>query len=345
MMKTWAEDVASIDEKILSKGGVLLLLPLMVYAYNRAGLRFGYSVTDNIYQLDIKDAGQIMGVRPYFFSSGSFDFDYAGDVSLINFDATNLLMANGIKITKIALLPGVGNKAAIYADLYSFYTPSYEEYRIADMILGNSLKIYFGKYLFSPEAEVRYRYYFADSMNSYLEPILQMGLGIPLPYFLLTPKLGVGFRNYLEEFVPLYTATSHFYFPLTLDFSIAFSLNFSYISYPESEYITQVRYIDDPFFEEENINALSEINIVINRTITQQRLFVEARLDYFNKEFYTIDDLDRADKGIELSLQFTKFMSDNLILRITGQSLINTSTIEDFDYMKNEVGMNFELIF
>lgn len=337
--------MVTATNKILLRGGVILLLPLIAYSYNRAGLQVGYSVTDNIYQLDIKDAGQIMGVNPYFSSSGLLDFDYVGEISLINFDAANLLVANDIAITKNILLPGVGNKTAFYADIYGFYTPSHEQYRIAEMVLGNSLNVYFGNYLFFPETKLRYRHYFSDSISSYLEPSVQIGLRIPLPYFSLIPKLGAGFRHYLEEFVPLYTAASHLYFPLTLDFSIAFSLYFLHASYPQSDYITSLRYVDDPFFEEENINKISELSISINRILAKQRVFVEARFDILHKEFYEIENLDRSDKRLQFSLQFTKFINDNLGLHINGYSLINTSTLEDFDYIKNAVELNLELIF
>lgn len=340
--------MVTATNKILLRGGVILLLPLIAYSYSpqeHTGLQIGYTITDNIDQLNLRDAGQIINASPFFFYSGFLQFDYAGDISLINFESDNLLVANDIKITKNVLLPGIGNKTAIYADIYSFYTPSYEQYRIIDITAGNSLHIYFGNHPFSLDMKVRHKYYVLDSLDDYLEPSLDMALGIPLPYSLFTPNLEIGFRKYLEELIPFYSTGSKLFLPLTLDFSIAMGMKYLRSSQPQSDYIIPLRYVDDPFFEEENISELFGLDISVTRTIVKKRIFAEVKIALFRKIFYEIQELERIDKGLQLSVRFTKFINDNLRLHVNGNNHINTSTIEDLDYMKNEVELNLELIF
>ncbi|MGB7056014.1 MAG: hypothetical protein WBE28_11920 [bacterium] len=340
--------MVTATNNILLRGGVLVLLPLLASSYSPykyAGLHVGYTITDNINQLNLRDAGQIISASPFFFYSGFLQFDYAGDVSLINFESANLLVANDIKITKIVLIPGIGNRTAIYADIYSFYIPSFEQYRIFDIIAGNSLHAYFGNYPFSLDIKVRHKHYVLDSLNDYLEPSLDMTLGIPLPYSLFTPDIEIGCRKYLEEFVPFYSTGSELFFPFTLDFSVAMGMKYLRSSQPQNDYIIPLRYVDDPFFEEENISELFDLDVSVTRTIAKKRIFAEAKLSLFHKVFYEIEDLERIDKGLQLSVRFTKFINDNLRLHVNGNTEINTSTIEDFDYMKNEVDLNLELIF
>jgi hypothetical protein len=340
--------VVTVTRKIFFRGGVLVLLPLIASSYSpkeHAGLQFGYTITDNINQLNLRNAGQIINASPFFFYSSFLQFDYAGDISLINFESANLLLANDIKITKNVLLPGIGNKTAIYADIYSYYTPSYVQYRIFDITAGSSLHTYFGNYAFSLDMKVRHKNYVLDSLDDYLEPSLDIALSIPLPYSLFMPNIEMGFRKYLEEQVLFYSTGSELSFPLTLDFSIAMGMEYSRSSQPQSNYIIPLSYADDPFFEEENISELFDLDISVTRTIAKKRIFAEAKLTLFRKVFYEIEDLARIDKGLQFSLRFTKIIKDHLRVHVNGNNHINTSTIEDFDYMKNEVELNLELIF
>ena len=154
MMNMWAVEVVTVTSRVLSRGGALMLLPFIAYSfspYEHAGLQFGYSMTDNVNQLNIREAGQIAHINPQFIYSGVLELDYIGEFSLINFDFTNLLVVNDVKIAKKILLPGIGNNTAIYIDLYNFYTPSYEQYRITNVIAGHSLNAYLGNHLFSSE--------------------------------------------------------------------------------------------------------------------------------------------------------------------------------------------------
>lgn len=348
MMNLWAADVVTATSNILLRGGVILLLPLIAFSYSPqeyTGLQIGYTITDNIDQLNLRDAGQIINASPFFFYSGFLQFDYAGDISLINFESDNLLVANAIEITKNILLPGIGNKTAIYAELFSFYTPSYQQYRLFDIMAGNALNAYLGDYLFSLDTKAHYKYYLMDSLNGYLEPSLNLSCGIPLPYFLFTPEIEIGFRQYLQEFVPFYRNGSELFFPLTLDFTVGVGIEYLRSSQPQSDHIIPLRYVDDPFFEEENISELLGLDISATRTIVKKRIFAEVKLVLFRKIFYEIQDLERIDKGLEFSIGFTKFIRDDLRLHVNGHNHLNTSTIEDFDYMKNEIEVNLELIF
>jgi hypothetical protein len=340
--------MATATRKLLITGGVLLLLPLLAFSYNPhkgAGFQLKYSATDNIYQLNIRDAGQIVSLSPFVFYEDFFEFNYAGDFSLINFDGNNLLFTNDIRIAKTILLPGVGNKMAFYADLYSFHAPSYEQYRVSNITAGNSLHAYLGNHLLSTETRVRFKHYPLDSLNDYLSPNITVGLGIPLPYVMFTPTVGFGFRSYRDEFLPLYTARSEFYLPLTLDFSALFGLNFMHVTRPQHDYIIPLEYIDDPFFEEENINQLFELQVSTTRTFARNRAFIEARLTLFSKEFYEVESLERRDSGLHVFIELTKLFADNLALHLNGYSRFNASTIDDFDYTKNGIELSLELIF
>jgi hypothetical protein len=340
--------MVTATNRVLITGGVLLLLPFLTYSYDPnkgAGFQFRYGLTDNIYQLNIKDAGQIVSLSPFAFCEGSLELNYGGDISLINFDANNLLLANDIRVTKTVLLPGIGNKTAFYADLYSFHAPSYEQYRVVNITAGNSLHAYLGNHLLSTETKVLFKHYPLDSLNDYLEPKITLGIGIPLPYVVFTPTVGFGFRSHQGEFVPLYTARSEFYLPLTLDFSALFELSFMHATRPQHDYIIPLEYVDDPFFEAENINQLFELQISATRTLARNRVFVETRLALYSKEFYEIENLERRDGGLHILVQLTKLFTDNFALHLNGHSRFNASTIDDFDYMKNGIELSLELIF
>ena len=340
--------MVTATSRILRKGGAILLLPFIALSYNPnkgGGIGFGYGITDNIYQLSIRDGGQIISISPYLFYSGPLDIDYAGDISLINFETDNLVLTNEMEMAKKILLPGIGNKTAFYVDVFSFYTPGYEQYRTIDVTGGNSLQAYLRNYFISLNTKLRYKYYLLDSLNGYLEPLINFACGIPLPYFVFTPDIEIGFRKYLEEFIPFYRTGSNLFFPLTMHLSAAMEINYLHSSTPQNDYITPLRYADDPFFEEENLEELLNLKLMATRTIAKKRIFAEVQVSLFRKAFHEVEDLERIDKGLDFALRFTKFIGGNLRLRLDGKSHINSSNIEDFDYMKNTIEMNLELIF
>ncbi len=340
--------MVTVISRIILKGGVLLLLPFIALSYSPTkggAIGLGYGVTDNLYQLNIRDAGQTIALNPYLFYAGFFDIDYSGSITLINFDTDNLLLSNEMEIAKEILLPGIGNKTDFYAGISSFHTPGYDQYRTMEIAGGNSLRVYFHNYLFSIETKARYKHYLLDSLNDYLEPCLNLAFGLPLPYSILTPALEIGFRKYLQELVPFYRAGTSVFFPLTLDFSASMEMHYWHASQPQFDHIIPLIYADDPFFEEENLNAMLTLDISAARMFHKHRASAEANLDLFRKTFYEIEGLQRTDSGLIISIRINKLVRENLRLALKGYTHVNTSTVEDFDYMKNEIALNLELIF
>ena len=332
--------------KILSTGGaILLLLPLFIYSYSIEGVSFAYNLTNNVNGFELSGGGQVASLRPYVFNESSVTFTYNGDFSMIDFNPTNFYMANNLGLAKKILLRGVGNRNTLYAGLYSFYAPSYTLYNIADIIAGDSLNMYVGKLLLSSDARIRYKYFHTGLINSYYEPRLKTAIRIPLPYTYFTPKLEGGFRIYNEEFVPFYIAEAQILFPLTIDLSAAtwFALNMA--SHPDSEYITPIQYVDDPFFEEENISEKYELGLYVTKSFVKQRAFIEARTNLFRKFFYAMEGMEREDEGIRVSLQYTRFVSSTFVFYAKVSTLFNSSTVNDFDFIKNDLELIFELIF
>lgn len=333
------------DSGILSTGGAaLLLLPIFLFSYNTQGVSLAYNLTNNINQFNLSTGGQIVGLRPYFFLEDVFNVDYEGDFSLVNFEPRNLLMANTAALSKAILLPGVGNRTTLYARLYSFHAPSYDPYGLADAVFGDSIRLYTGKFLFMPDARVRYKYFFSDSITSYLEPQVKLGLKIPLPYAFFTPSASAGLRIYGEESTPFFRTSAQLFFPLSIDFSISTTFTFGKATPPDSAFIVPATYIDDPFFEEENIEDIYDLELGINRSDIRERAFIEFRGNLFRKNFLEVNGEGRTDEGIGLSLQYTKFMSSTFVFHVTVGTLLNSSTRPEFDFMKNDLELIFELI-
>lgn len=332
--------------KILSMGGaILLLLPLFVYSYDIQGVSFAYNLTNNINGFDLSGGGQIASVRPYVFNEDAIIFNYNGEFSVIDFNPTNFYMANNLAMAKKLLLRGVGNKTTVYAGLYSFYAPSYPLYNIIDVVGGDSLNMYVGNFLFSSEARVRYKYFYSDIITNYIEPRLKTNIRIPLPYTYFTPHLEGGFRVYGEEALPFYGAGAQIYFPLTMDLSLATWFAFNEVAYPETEYITPLQYVDDPFFEEENIDEKYELGLHVTKSFLKQQAFIEASVNLFRKRFYALEGMGREDESAHISLQYTRFVSSKFVFYVKTSTLFNSSTVTTFDFVKNDLEIIFELIF
>jgi hypothetical protein len=334
------------DSKILSTGGaVLLLLPLLIYSYSIEGVSFAYNLTNNINGFDLSGGGQIVSLRPYVMNEDEVIFNYNGDFSIIDFDPTNFYMANNIAVAKKLLLRGVGNKTTLYAGLYSFYAPSYPLYNIIDVVGGDSFNMYMGNFLFSSDGHVRYKYFYSDFIRSYYEPGLKARIRIPLPYTYLTPRFEGGLRIYGEEVIPFYVTGAQLYFPLTMDLSLATWFAFNDVSYPDSEYITPIQYVDDPFFEEENINEKYELGLHVTKSFIRQQAFIEASANLFRKRFYDMEGMSREDEGVNVSVQYTKFVSSTFVFYVKASTMFNSSTVTTFDFVKNDLQLIFELIF
>ena len=323
----------------------MLLLPLFVYSYSIEGVSFAYNITNNINGFDLSGGGQVVSLRPYVLNEDVVIFNYNGDFSLIDFNPTNFYMANNIGVAKKVLLRGVGNKTTLYAGLYSFYAPSYTVYNIIDVIGGDSLNMYVGDFLFSADGRVRYKHFYSDFIKSYYEPQFKTNIRIPLPYMYFTPRFEGGFRIYGEEAIPFYAAGAQLYFPLTMDLSFATWLGLSQVSDPDTEYIAPIQYVDDPFFEEENINEKYEIGLHVTKSFMKQQAFLEVDANLFRKRFYEMEGMSREDEGAYVSLQYTKFVSSTFVFYVKASTVFNSSTVNTFDYVKNDLELIFELIF
>lgn len=331
--------------RILSTGGVLLLLPYFIHSYSTQGVSFAFNLTNNVNQYNLSGSGQIAGIRPYFFLEDAVNVDYEGDLSMINFDPYNLLISNTLALSKDIFLPGVGNRTTLYARGYSFHAPSYDEYGTADVVLGDSIRYYAGTLLFLPDARVKYKYYYSDLMMNYLEPWAKIGVRIPLPYAFLTPSAGAGLRLYGEESTPFYNVSAQLLFPLSLDLSLSAQFTYGRATPPDSVFIVPLTYADDPFFEAENLEEVYDLGLSVNRSLLKDRAYVETRIDLFRKNFYEMNGEGRIDEGLNLSLIYTRFMTREFVFHLRVGTLLNSSTRAEFDFMKYDLELIFELIF
>lgn len=335
-----------VRNKILSTGGVVLLLPFLLYSYTNKGLSFSYTATDNVYLLNIKDNGSIIDISPFFRYEGFFSFMYNGNVSLINFDNNNIFLTNNLSLQKNCYFAGVGNKNITYVSLYSFLPVSRDIYTYMELSFGNSLNIYLvDKYLFAPDINLKYKNFSSDSMSDYLEPNIKSSIKIPLPYFFFIPEIGAGMKMYDNEALLFYTILSYFDFPLTMNFSAALSLSYSHTQHPEDVYPIDAAYADDPFFEQENLSHISEIILSVNKVFLKQYSQLSLDVQIFEKDFFEVDNRGRNDNGLKASVAFTKFIQRNLSLAVRFESLFNSSSLDDFDYNKNNLELSFQLIF
>lgn len=327
-------------------GGVLLLLPLLLYSYNPKGLSISYSSTDNIYLLDIKDRGSITSISPFLSYDNFIDFQYYGNFSVINFDESNLYLDNYIELQKEVYLPGVGNKNIFYFNFYNFFSTSYEIYRLYEVALGDSLNIYFkNNYLLSSGIKLKYKAFPHDSINNYIEPGVNLSIAIPLPYFFFTPRVSTGFRIFNDESMLFYKVSSSIYFPMTLDFSLSLSLSYYNLQPPDIEFPIIKTYSDDPFYEVESIKEMTEFNIYLFKLFSDIDSRVDLNLHLFDKRFFEVDNISRNDKGFKVNIKFSKMLSENLITDVKFESYINSSTFPDFDYTRNTFGLSLQLIF
>lgn len=334
------------DSKSYSTGGViLLLLPLFVFSYSMRSVSFASIITNNINEFNQSSAGQITSLKPYFLYDEFLTFNYSGDLSVINFNATDLFVANDVELAKNVLLPGVGNKTIAYTKFYTFYAPSYDLYNNIDIRCGDLLDFYFGNLLFSSDAYVSYKHYYSDDIMSYLEPRLKADLRVPMPYAFLTPQFASGARIYASEFIAFYTAATQLHFPLTMDFSISSRFTFHHVIQPESEYITPLQYADDHFFEKVNLNQTYDLDIFITKTFIKQQASVETHLILFHKKFYEMEGIGRTDDGLQVDLQYKKLLTSRLDFSVRASTWINSSSVDDFDFLKSDLELIFELLF
>ena len=327
-------------------GGILLLLPLCLYSHNNKGLSLSYTASDNLYLLNIKESGSIISISPFIQYQSYFDFNFDGTVSLINLSTTNLFLENNFELQKVLYLPGVGNKNSTYLRLYSFLATSYKIYRFVNLSIGDSINVYIlNNYLFSSGIGVTYRLFLSDSLSDYLETEARSSISIPLPYFFFIPEVTGGLKMYENETLPFYKFSPKLNFPLLLNFSFGVSFVYSYFTPPKGDLLLSSIYTDDPFFEEEVVEQMLGVKIYSKKLFLQNYSQLNIGLQAFEKKFFEVDNQERKDKGLIANVTLKKFININSSFSIHLESLLNSSTIKDFEYTKNSIELRFELIF
>lgn len=337
-----------VTNKIVSWGGgiIVLLLPALVLAGGTKGLSLSYSVSDNLYLLSTKEPGSFLTVSPFLLFSHHFDVAYHANLYIINFATENAFLENSLSLQKHLYLSGVGNKNSIYVHLYSLFAPSLEIYQYTSLSAGDSMNYYlFGSLLCAPGIALKYRHFVAESLPDYLEPGFHSSLSIPLPYFFLVPGGAVGAKVYEERTLPFYRIYTRFDFPLSMDLSVDAAVDYQNYAVSDEFPPITLSLIDEPFLEEETIEDRASASLTLQKRFPREKMVADAHLIVFKKNFFPLEDLTRADSGISMSLQLTKTLDPRSTLSLSLESLINSSSVDDFDYTRNSFGIRINLIF
>lgn len=336
---------ARISIKGILGGGALLLLPLVLFSDNSAGLALAFTATDNLQFLNIKDQGASVTISPFLRHQGFVTFTYDGAISLIGLDQNNLFFGNDIALIKHMFLPGVGNKNTLYLDAYVLLTSTFDIYRMNEYSLGDSLSVYIAKkYYFIADLQGHYTDYRNDSLTDYLQAHLRTSLSIPMPYFFLTPSVRGGFRIYEDQTLPFYGGSVSIDLPLTLDFSLTAAGTFLRHSEPTT-HITVLTYADDPFFEKENLEQTADIMVGCTKLFLAQRSRLNLNVQLYDKRFFELDNMGRQDEGFTCRALLTHTIDRNSVVSIGYSYLANSSTLGSFTYDKNTIDLSLQLLF
>lgn len=324
------------------RGGVILLLPFVIYSASTLSLNI--SATDNINMLNLKTPGIVFGVAPIYDFRDHFGLHYDGAFSLINLIPENLIIENYLKVEKTIDFEGVGNRNFIAGKIYSFFPVSFNIYQLFDFGLSDSLNYYIkDRYLFAPDIRLKYRYFLSDSIIDYTETKIGSGLRIPLPYLFFTPYGAVGMRYLSQDALFLYSLVFDFSFPLTGDFSLGAYIKYDHIGESENSSIITLEYADDPFFEYENLHQAQQMQIVLHRLLGDAK--ISGSFLIYQKDFFSVSDQTRNDRGFTIDISYTKIIGRDIALSAGFESLNNHSSIDDFDYIRNSLLLNIRLTF
>lgn len=330
----------------MAGGAVILLLPLLLLSNSYTGIKVSNSYTDNLYFIgEIEKRGNITNVSPFLGYSGFLDFDYLGDISIIDFDKDDVFIGNRVGIQKKFNLPGLGNKNYLYINGYNFTPLNYQNYGLNEIYGGDSLSLYLGKFLLSSGMKIGYVDFNSDSIEDYVKPELTADLSIPMPYFYFVPGIDVGLMFYGDERLPYYNFSISLDFPLTGDFTMAASGSYFWLSEPKDDNPLADSLLLDPFFEKEGIARNIRLNLSINKTFVEYKSYLKLYLSIFKKDFFEIGDILRNDTGLFVSLQYTKMVNKNTSFFVSFSTQMNNSTIDNLSYVKNNLGGGFQLIF
>ncbi|MGB9721854.1 MAG: hypothetical protein ACPL28_10290 [bacterium] len=324
------------------KGGVFLLLPFLLYGSGAISLNL--TATDNINLLNIREPGLTFSIMPLYDLESDIKLHYNGVFSLVNLIPKNLIIENYLGTDKTFYLKGIGNKNTISANLYHFYTPYIDIYQLLEFGLSDSLNIYLkDRYLLSPDFNLRYRYFLSDSINDYGEISFGAGIRIPLPYLFFAPYGAIGIRHYNDVDFFLYTLILDFTLPLTDNYGINTIFKYDYITEPADISILNPNYMDDPFFENENLHQSQKIEFILHRLFRDLRLSISFQI--YRKDFFPVYNQIRDDNGFAININFTRFIERKIFFSAGFESLSNFSSVNDFDYMKNSVMSGIRLTF
>ncbi len=330
----------------MAGGAIILLLPFLLLSNSYTGITVSNSYTDNLYFIgEIEKRGNITNVSPFFSYSGFLDFDYLGNVSIIDFDGEDIFIGNRVGIQKIFNLPGLGNRNYLYLNGYNFTPVNYQNYGLNEIYGGDSLSLYVGNFLLGAGIKVAYVNFNSDSVKDYIRPELKTDLTIPMPYFYFVPGIDAGLMIYENERLPYYDFSLSLDFPLTGDFTILFSGNYFLLMEPKENYALSDSLLLDPFFEEEGIERKINFNLSVNKTFAEQKAYLSLYLTLFDKDFFEVGSIQRKDTGFLASLRYDKIVNNNTSFFVSFSSQLNNSTIENLSYVKNNIGAGIQLIF
>ncbi len=330
-------------------GGIivlLFLLPSLIFCYTVKGLSLSYAMSDNLYFLAAKEGGSLFSLKPFFRYTQLFDVEWNGNYYLINFNTDYLFLENSLAIQKHLYLPGAGNRNSIYARLYNLFTPSFNLYRYTTISAGDSVNVYlFNRFLLSPDLSVSYHSFDTDSMLNYMEPYAKSSLSIPMPYFFFIPGAGLGAKIYEHETLPFYRIFSGLSFPLTMDLSIEARMMYCHcVSSTGGPSMEPILY-DEPFYEEESLEESISGTIYIKKLFQENRTTLDIQGNVFKKHFFPVEDMDRSDSGASIHLRLAKMLDPGSSISVSFESLLNASTLDDFDYTTNAIEIQLNLIY
>jgi hypothetical protein len=327
-------------------GAIILLLPLLLLSNSSTGISLSNSYTDNLYFIGEIEKGGNKTIASAFFSySGLLDFDYWGDVSIIDFNKEDIFIGNRVSIQKTFNLPGLGNRNHLYLSGYNFIPVSYQNYGLTEIYGGDSLSLYIESFLLGMGMKIGYVNFNFDSIEDYVKAELKTDFAIPMPYFYFIPGVDAGLLFYENERLPYYNFSLSLDFPLTGEFTMFLSGNYFWLSEPEDNYSLPDSLLLDPFFEKEGMARNISFDISIDKAFVRSKSYLSLYLAIFKKDFFEIGDVLRNDSGISGGLQYTIIISNNMSFFVDFSSEINNSTIENLSFTKNTIGGGIQLIF